>query len=601
MGSPKGGRRSRHRRHPNRISRVGTASAGSFSGEGRRPVRVGGPGGKGSAPKHAARVNAAPVSSKSIRQSSAKIKSKEIHYAASTGHVRWLQVCLQKTASPTQADINGFSALHTAALRGRLDCIQMLVDRYGANVNLASVTGWRPIHLVLSKENGAMALECLKYLISKGAKVNVKNQSGITPLHKAANIGNEKCARVLIEAGADVHAKDKEGQKPIDLFLASAMWKTDKENYAREMCRLNEIKMECEMRRKEFLKREQVRSIKSWLKAFKAPSLVILVTGTSSQSQPWSTPEITGENEIYVCSRKPFRYGTELERKQGKILSEHFNVGQMLMDQTPKCTPYSASLFLLQMEVDFCNAAAFEEWLAKKHLSRPSSRIATFLEKRRLSVSLRKFCKGIVSPVTSVIKLVPDDISHMLQKDQRQQRWNPSTNVSSKPATRIFRPSIVRLGVDPEKVVDPDFTSFVFLFKNALGEMEIQINGMDKVPFVPYLPLEDMEKRLYPQSWPPRMEVPKDFHPPDIYNLKHKRHPGPEHKWTDQMAMSLRQTFDPAFVGRLKAHFSTYGDPKVLSPRLDSGCTRGKETFPSSSPSSSSSSSLFSKISSRQD
>ncbi|XP_042326683.1 ankyrin repeat domain-containing protein 53 isoform X2 [Sceloporus undulatus] len=500
MGSPKGGRRSRRGRNPKRVSRVCTTSAVSLSGDGRS-------------------------SSKSIRQPSAKIRSKEMHYAASTGHVRWLQVCLQKTSSPTQADINGFSALHTAALRARLDCIQILVDRYGANVNLASVTGWRPIHLVISKENGAMGLECLKFLISRGAKVNVQNQSGVTPLHKAASEGSEKCVQVLIDAGADVHAKDIEGQKPIDLsrtwghracakYLASAMWKIDKENYAREMCRLNEIKEECEMRRKEFIKREQ-------------------------------------------------------------------------------------------MEVDFCNIAAFEEWLANKHLPRPSSRIATFLEKRHPSVTLQKFCKGMASPIISVTALVPSKAPHLLQKDQRQRLWNPSTNLSSEPITRISRSSTVRLGVDPEKIVDPDFTSFVSLFKNASGEMEIQIDGVGKFPYVPNLPFEDMEKSLYPQSWPPRMEVPKDFRSTNIYSLKHKRLPGPEHKWTDQMAMSLRQTFDPAFVDRLKAHFSTYGDPKVLSPRLDSGCARGKNTFPSSSPSpsssSSSSSSLLSKVSSRQD
>lgn len=49
----------------------------------------------------------------------------------------------------------------------------MLIERYNVDVNLVSTSGWRPIHLVMSKESEARALECLQYLIKKGADVNV--------------------------------------------------------------------------------------------------------------------------------------------------------------------------------------------------------------------------------------------------------------------------------------------------------------------------------------------------------------------------------------------------------------------------------------------
>lgn len=58
-------------------------------------------------------------------------------------------------------------------MHGRLDCLKMLIEKYAVDVDLSSLTGWRPIHLVMNKENGHWALECLKYLISKSADVNV--------------------------------------------------------------------------------------------------------------------------------------------------------------------------------------------------------------------------------------------------------------------------------------------------------------------------------------------------------------------------------------------------------------------------------------------
>ncbi|KAJ7326595.1 hypothetical protein JRQ81_016354 [Phrynocephalus forsythii] len=476
MGSPKGSLRSRSMRNSHlrlpRLPRAGTFSGLSLAGGSRS-------------------------STKAIQQSSVRFKTREEHFAASTGQVRWLQICLQKAETPTQADINGFSALHMAALHGRLDCIKMLVEKYSVSVNLSSLRGWRPIHLVLSKEAGGLALECLQYLIQKGANVNVQNQKGVSPLHKAASEGREDCIQALVDAGADVHAKDADGQEPLELCkmwghkatakcLRSATWKIDKAKFAREVCRLNEIKTEYEMRREEFLRREQA-------------------------------------------------------------------------------------------ELDCCNNRAYKEWLAKKHLPPPSGRILGFLGSRRQSVNLWKQVKETVPvPTPPVVEALPE--AQVPQKDQQHRSWNFSTNPSSEPVTCIFRPNTVRIGVDPEKVPDPDFTSFLFLYKNAFGEPEIQVDNMDKVSPVPDLPFEVLENSLYPKTRTARLKVPEDFRPTHLLDLKHKRPPGPEHKWTDQMAVTLRQTLDPALIGRLKAHLSTYSDPRLLSPGLELDRTKGRET-----------------------
>lgn len=57
-------------------------------------------------------------------------------------------------------------------------------------------------------------------MIKNGAKVNSKdNIYGWSPLHKAAEAGNEKIAEILLENGADVDARNHLGNTP--LYIAA--------------------------------------------------------------------------------------------------------------------------------------------------------------------------------------------------------------------------------------------------------------------------------------------------------------------------------------------------------------------------------------------
>ncbi|KAL8206481.1 UNVERIFIED_CONTAM: hypothetical protein K2H54_005078 [Gekko kuhli] len=366
----------------------------------------------------------------------------------------------------------------------------MLVEKYGVSVDSASLTGWRPIHLVMNKESGNRALECLQYLISKEADVNIQNQNGISPLHKAASEGRTDCVKLLIEAGADVHLKDTEGQEPLDLckmwghrgcskYLASAMWKIDKRNLAREVWRLDEIKKECRAKQEESLRRRQ-------------------------------------------------------------------------------------------MELDHFNNLVFSEWLGKKHLPRPSPRVLSFLEKRAQSVTLRQLQQRQDSLAPPPSSLKGTSWFDAFEKDRRCRPWNTSTNPASLPPARLARPDTVRLGVSPEPSVDYDFSSFLFLAQDGYGEPEIRIGKCGEAFPMPALPWETVQRSLYPHAWPSRLRVPQGLQPRHIWDVQRKRPPSPEHRWTDQMALSLRQTLDPAFVAALKAHLATYSDAEVLPGELDS-------------------------------
>ncbi|XP_062974220.1 CARD- and ANK-domain containing inflammasome adapter protein-like [Elgaria multicarinata webbii] len=59
--------------------------------------------------------------------------------------------------------------------------------------------------------------EIIDYLISKGAKLEVKDKGGRTPLHRAAEKGHDKAVKMLLQAGANIYSLDQEGKSPLHL------------------------------------------------------------------------------------------------------------------------------------------------------------------------------------------------------------------------------------------------------------------------------------------------------------------------------------------------------------------------------------------------
>lgn len=57
----------------------------------------------------------------------------------------------------------------------------------------------------------------IRFLIARGAEVNIANWTGFTPLHHAAEHGSLEAARVLLALGADRTLRNEMGQRPIDV------------------------------------------------------------------------------------------------------------------------------------------------------------------------------------------------------------------------------------------------------------------------------------------------------------------------------------------------------------------------------------------------
>lgn len=63
-------------------------------------------------------------------------------------------------------------------------------------------------------------LEIVRFLIEAGAKFDQPTQeSGITPLHRAADYGLIESVRLLVNAGADLHRRNDDGKTALHLAI----------------------------------------------------------------------------------------------------------------------------------------------------------------------------------------------------------------------------------------------------------------------------------------------------------------------------------------------------------------------------------------------
>uniref|UniRef100_A0A8C8B2K7 Uncharacterized protein n=1 Tax=Otus sunia TaxID=257818 RepID=A0A8C8B2K7_9STRI len=69
--------------------------------------------------------------------------------------------------------------------------------------------------LHVAAANGHLTI--MEYLISKGAKTDVKDRKGRTPLHRAAEKGHGDAVKVLLRRGAYMYSLDTEGKTPLHL------------------------------------------------------------------------------------------------------------------------------------------------------------------------------------------------------------------------------------------------------------------------------------------------------------------------------------------------------------------------------------------------
>ena len=131
-----------------------------------------------------------------------------------------IKLLLAKGAEVTKFPVISPSPLYQAINQG-LDEIALLMLAKGADVNFASfaTSGETPLHLVVKKAN----LEMLKNLLQHGARLDLKNQNGQTPLDLARSIDDRATLAIL---SAPSFIADKSGEKqsgPVQSEVPSQM------------------------------------------------------------------------------------------------------------------------------------------------------------------------------------------------------------------------------------------------------------------------------------------------------------------------------------------------------------------------------------------
>ncbi|KAL1298503.1 putative E3 ubiquitin-protein ligase XBAT31 [Arachis ipaensis] len=137
-----------------------------------------------------------------------------LHIAAAKGHIHILSNLLDRSLNPDLLNRQKQTPLMLAAMHGKIDCVQKLLQA-GANVLMFdSIYGRTCLHYSAYYGHSS----CLKAILSAAQSspvaaswgfsrfVNIRDGKGATPLHLAARQRRPDCVRVLLDSGALVCA-----------------------------------------------------------------------------------------------------------------------------------------------------------------------------------------------------------------------------------------------------------------------------------------------------------------------------------------------------------------------------------------------------------
>jgi ankyrin repeat protein len=141
-----------------------------------------------------------------------------------------VQIYEKRTAvTVNEIVLQGATPLFLAAEVNDLDVIKALVEA-GADPLMPAERGTTPLMMAAgagtdvqrerSPEERAVAIETAKFLVEHGADVNAAGQYGWTALHAAAYQGLNDVIEYLVSKGAKIDQKDEFGQTPLSVSLS---------------------------------------------------------------------------------------------------------------------------------------------------------------------------------------------------------------------------------------------------------------------------------------------------------------------------------------------------------------------------------------------
>ncbi|KAE8423351.1 ankyrin repeat-containing domain protein [Aspergillus pseudocaelatus] len=154
-----------------------------------------------------------------------------LHGAAWKGYTTILDILLGIDGVDVDSkDEDGYTALWLAVRWGREDAVELLLDKYGASLDVPNGDmEWTAFQAAIYYEKP----ETARMLLARGANPNSRDRYGRSPLSWAVNIEWDDChdgigstiVPLLLETdGVDVNSQDKMGRTPLFWALLSAIY-----------------------------------------------------------------------------------------------------------------------------------------------------------------------------------------------------------------------------------------------------------------------------------------------------------------------------------------------------------------------------------------
>ncbi|KAJ3313452.1 hypothetical protein HDV04_001881 [Boothiomyces sp. JEL0838] len=137
-----------------------------------------------------------------------------IHRSAYLRSPKMIKYLLSKGARLDALKNDGSSALHIAAQVSNFEVSEILINSKTVDVNLKNNEGMTALHKVVSSLH-PYSIMVAKLLILSGANINDVDQRQRTPLHEATIANHVEMCKLLVENGAIIDCQDIDGSTPL--------------------------------------------------------------------------------------------------------------------------------------------------------------------------------------------------------------------------------------------------------------------------------------------------------------------------------------------------------------------------------------------------
>ena len=135
-----------------------------------------------------------------------------LHLAVRYGRINHAKLLIQKGADVNSCDSTLKTPLLITAPKEAQDEIYSLLLENNADASVQDIFGDNGLHIATM---GSMSSGHVIRLINAGAKINAKNQKGLTPLAEAVSSKNIEHIKIYSTHGADIFASDINGKTPL--------------------------------------------------------------------------------------------------------------------------------------------------------------------------------------------------------------------------------------------------------------------------------------------------------------------------------------------------------------------------------------------------